>query len=688
MNSAVSVLLRSLALVLGGLHAVPLLAQENLNPFAQGGLTSPLRAASSVAIRGAKSFSDAQIRGAQAQALQEIQEQGASPARADDLAFYIGLFYRKAGFSKSQVDYEIHPGQVVIKIEEGPRTLLRRIVFEGNRSEPDATLFEYMIGAPAESLAREPSKFPYTATEIGAGADRVRGLYLSEGFLKVAVEPSEARFSADGTRADVTLHIAEGPRYMIGEIQFVGPARFSREELIAALGIPSSGPFTQQAPRAMEQHLQSFYRAHGYYQAKVTATADLAPAQGGKIGIRLAVTPGELFHFGHITIRNETERPRLRPSFLQHRLAPLRDQTYEAAKLDEVYREMLRTGLFENLRITPEAVGRNELRLHVTAREAKAKELGFTVGAGSYEGASVGLRLGDRDLFGRGRPLSFSADYSQRGLRGELLYVDPWLFDTRMTLRARLYAEAREEIGYSKNRQGARLDLGRKFLPHLEIGSFLEAAQVRTKPLEIPPELIGPLNYGIGTIGLTQNSDFRNDPLNPRRGFVINSSVELSTLDRGTSFVRTTGRVSYYLPIGKTMLAFGARGGLLSAPAHEIPIDDRFFNGGANTVRSFAERELGPKDKGGAPLGGDLFTVFNLEYTFPLARGFEAAAFVDAGSLRNNDAPMCGDLRYGIGVGLRYKLPIGPLRLDYGINPDRRPGEDFGAFHFSFGFAF
>src|SRR5205814_1805787 len=132
------------------------------------------------------------------------------------------------------------------------------------------------------------------------------------------------------------------------------------------------------------------------------------------------------------------------------RFATLRGQVYSAAKLDELYRELLRTGLFETLRVSPSAIPGDQVALDITASEAKAKEVGFTVGGGSYEGGSVGLRLGDRDLFGNGRPLSFAVDYSQRGLRGELLYVDPWLFDSRMAMRARLFSESRDELGYAK----------------------------------------------------------------------------------------------------------------------------------------------------------------------------------------------------------------------------------------------
>jgi outer membrane translocation and assembly module TamA len=146
----------------------------------------------------------------------------------------------------------------------------------------------------------------------------------------------------------------------------------------------------------------------------------------------------------------------------------------------------------------------------------------------------------------------------------------------------------------------------------------------------------------------------------------------------------------------QSSIAFGARAGIIhsltgSGPeeATAIPIDERFFNGGAATVRSFGERDLGPHDPKDHPIGGEFFTVFNVEYTFPILGELQGAVFTDAGNLLPTSEELgLNDMRYAVGAGLRYKLPVGPIRLDYGVNPDPRPDEDFGAFHFSFGFAF
>lgn len=650
--------------------------------------TVQAQAKNKIEITGAKAITEQEIRNSQTEEIRDILEKGVTPARADDLAFYISSFYRKAGYSKVTVDYEIHGDKVLIKINEGPHSSLHKLNFTGNHAVDEKTLYDYMIGATPENLARQPAKFPYTTAEVSAGADRVRGLYLSKGYLNVAIDTSKVQLSRDGTQAEVTVAITEGAQFLVGQITFSGETLYPRDQLITALGESPDGPFAPGLAAVMQRNLQSFYKAHGYYQAEVVATADPTLVKGGRVPIAFQINPKGLFRFGSVTVRNETtDHPRLRPDFVPKRFAHLEGQQYDPDKLDETYREMLRTGLFDNLRVSLKPNANHELDMDLTATEAKARELGFTIGFGSYDGITIGARLGDRDLFGTGRPITFSADYSVRGIKGEVLYVDPWLFDTRFALRARLYSEARDEQGYSKNALGLRVDVTRKVMPHLELGVFAEAAQRKVTPNGISEELLGPLDYTIGTIGLTQNSDFRNDPINPGRGFVFNTSYDFSTVQGGDSFLRGLARFSYYLPIGKSMLAFGARGGYITADATNVPIDSRFFNGGSNSVRSFAERDLGPKSHG-HPVGGNVYTVFNIEYTYPITSAFSIAAFVDAGSVTNDDLPDSGDLRYAVGLGVRYKLPIGPIRLDFGLNPDRRQDESIGAVNFSFGFAF
>jgi outer membrane protein insertion porin family len=330
------------------------------------------------------------------------------------------------------------------------------------------------------------------------------------------------------------------------------------------------------------------------------------------------------------------------------------------------------------------------------------------------------VQFRDRDLFGYGRPLTTSIEVSQRGYKGEILYEDPFFFDSDFVFKARLAALTFDFDGYSKFELGGRVELTRKITKYDEASVSFAVRHVKITDADIKPRFLGDQNYFVNTLGFTNTLDMRESPFVTPRGFLINNTLDLASSAFGSDieFIRGTIRTGYYLPFGpkpltpgvvedkpgtplqrwfqQSSIAFGARAGIIhsltvSGPeeATAIPIDERFFNGGSDTVRSFGERDLGPHDHRGHPLGGEFFTVFNIEYTFPIFGELLGAVFTDAGNLLpTSEEPGLDDMRYALGAGLRYKLPVGPIRLDYGVNPDPHPDEDFGAFHFSFGFAF
>ncbi len=681
-----------LAVVILFASASAVRTQDNLSRVVAGaGLLSESvadRSLDKVRFQGNRTLPETELRTAIAGQIQEIVAEGVTPPRADDAAYYLGVYYRNKGFARADVTYRTDGGRLTLVVSEGPRSLLSSVTFTGNAACTNAQLSEYLIGAPLERLAQEPEQFPFNANGIAAGAGRVRDFYVSEGYLDATVDASDATMSAEGTRAAVTVRIVEGPKYTFGAVNIIEPQEvFSPEQLRTALGVDPTGAYSAGKVISMQRNLQSYFKGQGYFEATVTTDADPKRSTAGSVPITFNVKAGALFRFGETHVRNENGR--LRRDFLPKRFAHLRGETYDPKQLDETFREMLRTSLFNNLRITTTARAGNLVDLDLLVEEAPAREIGFTLGFGSYDGATIGFRAGDRNLFGNGRPLSFGAEMSQRGLLGELLYVDPWLFDTRFSLRSRLYSVVREEEGYSKSALGLRFDLGRQVAPNLEAALFASIEKVAISDATIDLTEIGLTDYLLSDVGLTLTYDRRDDPISPSRGFVASGSLDVGLLDGEPAFTRGAVRFSYYLPLPKNLLfAIGGRAGVISPIVDQIPIDVRFFNGGGNSVRSFAERDLGPKDAAGNPLGGEFYTVFNAELTFPLWKALQGAVFVDAGNLTDFDEAGLADMRYGVGAGLRYKLPVGPLRIDYGVNPSPRADEERGAFHFSFGFAF
>jgi len=417
---------------------------------------------------------------------------------------------------------------------------------------------------------------------------------------------------------------------------------------------------------------------------------------------------------------------RLRPSYIERRFTSLRGKIYSPKEVDERFRKLMRSGLFTNLQIKPVPVGGDQLHLDISAEEAKPKEFGLSLGYGTYAGAIVGASYRDRNLFGYGRPLTTSAEYSQRGYKGEILFEDPYLFDTENHLKVQVSALTFDFDGYSKFELGGRVELSRDFTKQYRLGAFVSARHVEVTSSDIPPFFLGRESYQVNTFGFTQTLDLRENPLVSPRGFIFDNTFDVAAdaLGSQVEFIRSTARVTFYLPFAsrdalpqtaaieepkgsaigrwfrRSSLALGARAGIIHPLGDtgtlysQIPIDERFFNGGSSTVRSFTERDLGPHE-GGDPIGGEFFSVFNVEYTFPIFGELQGAIFWDAGNLLPNakdpfDGVDAGlqNMRYAIGIGLRYQLPIGPIRIDYGVNPDPAEEEAAGAFHFSFGFAF
>jgi outer membrane protein insertion porin family len=678
------------------------------------------RQTSIIEFRGQQAFKEKELQTALKEEITTIEDFGLSPARADDLAFFLEVFYRKHGYAKVDVHYVIESGdRLRLDINEGPRFVLGTVTFDGNAHEPTDKLFEYIVGPTRERYSRLEKRLPFVAADLEEGTHLVQRFYVAEGFLNAVVDPPRDKFQPESSDVDVAVPIHEGLQYFFGNITFGGQTVYGAEALRGQISDLLQRPYTDVRVEDIPRRLEAYFKARGYYDVKVVADGAPDEAVNGRVPVHIVVSPGAVYHFDGVTV---TGLRRLHPGFVTKRFTRLEGKTYSPDVLDERFRTLMKTGQFNVLQIKPVPVDGHLLRLDISAEEAKSKEFGFWVGFDTYEGALAGVQVGDRDLFGYGRPLTATIEVSQRSYRGEILYEDPFFFDTDFVFTARVFALTFDYDGYSKFELGGRFELSRKITKFDEASLTFSARHVDITDSEIRPSfLLGPDNYQVDTIGFTNTLDLRESPYVNPRGFLVGNTFDVasSALGSDIEFIRSTMRVGYYLPFGpkpltpgvvedqppgtplqrwfrQSSIAFGARAGVINSltssgsdEATAIPIDERFFNGGATTVRSFAERDLGPHDNHGHPVGGEFFTVFNVEYTFPIFGELQGAVFTDAGNLLPTSEDIgLNDMRYAIGAGLRYKLPVGPIRLDYGVNPDPHEFEDFGAFHFSFGFAF
>ncbi|MEP6821516.1 MAG: BamA/TamA family outer membrane protein [Chthoniobacterales bacterium] len=668
---------------------------------------------SNLTIIGATAFKEEELRSQLKEQLTSIAALGLTAARADDTAFLLELFYRKRGFEKANVTYSISGNQLRLVIDEGARITLNEVAFSGNAHVGSDKLLEFVEGPTREHSNTVSGSLPFVRDDLTEGADLVRRLYISEGFLNVTVQEPQYRFLAGGSQVNVRIAISEGQQYFFGDIRFGGQPIFEAEALRQEMAGLLREPYTDGRLADIPRRLEAYYKKRGYYAVKVNAMGEPQGARGGRVPVRITIAPGPIYYFDG---SNVTGLQRLRPSFVTKRFNKLSGKKYNPALVDDTFRDLLKTGLFNILKIKPEPIEGNQLHLQISAEEAKAKEFGFSGGYGTFLGFIAGASYTDRNIFGTGRSLGTSVEYSGRSYTGAVVFEDPYFLNTDYRLRLRAFGTKFDFDGYSKFEYGGRAELERQFNKQYKLTAVLGARKVDVTEKGIDPVFLGRTNYLINTIGYAQTLDLRKNPLAEPRGFVFDNTFDYAgnAIGSQVELVRATGRVSYYLPFAKenkvvnvnpsaleeeesgwerwfrrSLFAVGARAGVVQGlNGSGVPIDERFYNGGGTSVRSFAERDLGPMSNGN-PIGGEFFTVFNVEYTFPIYGELKLAVFGDAGNLlpRAEDASL-DNLRFGVGLGLRYALPVGPLRIDYGVNPNRRAGEAFGAFHFSFGFAF
>jgi outer membrane protein insertion porin family len=646
-----------------------------------------------IEFEGNSAFKDRQLREGIARQIQSIEEFGLDEANVYDAVFFLESFYRRHGYSQAEVTSNVlGPWQLRLIVNEGPLTRVGAITFIGNHAYDTATLTNYLLGPTRERYPRirQDTRLPFIESDIFFGAELIRRLYAAEGYLNAVVNPPEFTPNSDSTSAAISLTIVEGIQFRFGAIQFEGPLVFPRETLLAEIAEDKKSFYTAGRLASARRRLEDFYKKRGYFTISVEASGDPASARDGKVRALFQIEPGPIYRFDGVTVSGTQ---RVKPSFIEKRLRRLQGEVYNPALIDRRFRELIETGLFRDLRITPQAIESDLVRLDVRVEEAKSKELGLGLGYGSFYGLIVDVNYTNRNLFGTGSRLSITPEWNQRGISGEVIYTDPWFFDTDYRLKLRLYALTSTLKGYSKNEVGFSPSLSRQITDHWEVSAFVLAKYVAlTEILISPSSLVGPEDYSVVGIGVAQTLDYRNNKVLPTRGFIFDTSLDFAPNDIGSiSFIRGRIRFSYYVPVtAKSSLALGVRAGLISPlSSQELPIDERFFNGGATTVRSFSELTLGPRDNAGYPLGGESFTVFNIEYTFPIWGDVYGALFVDAGNVVQNAANFgVEDMRYAIGGGLRYNLPIGAIRFDYGLNPSPKPGEAQGAFHFAIGVAF
>ncbi|HKX46769.1 MAG TPA: BamA/TamA family outer membrane protein, partial [Planctomycetota bacterium] len=360
------------------------------------------------------------------------------------------------------------------------------------------------------------------------------------------------------------------------------------------------------------------------------------------------------------------------------------------------------TGVFDGVTVElgPPAGEDPTLRpLEVTLSEFPSREFFVEPGYGSYEEWRVLAGFRERNLFGTGRGLRLEGLLSTKSREALLGLTDRALLDSGVLADLTFKALEREEPSFTREEYTAALALSWAIRERVEGLVRYQYTDSQAKDVQItdPAAAAAENDLDISSIAFAPRYDSRDNVLMPASGLLAELALEWGGgwIGSELDFVRPSVNLTAYLPLAEerdAALAVTLRSGVIvpTGDIDPIPLQERYFNGGSNTVRAFEQDELGPVDADGNPLGGETFGLLSVELRRRIAGGLHGAAFVDAGNVLPDAADYFSleDVRWGPGLGVRWLTPVGPLRFDVAWNPDPKPSESDVVLHFALGVSF
>lgn len=667
--------------------------------------------------QGNEFFSESQLRSLAAYELADLNSPAYGKSAADDAAFQMETSYKKAGFAFAAVRYLYEPGpdnssKVSFIIEEGPRVLLADLVFSGNTFFSTDLLQTFFQGA--QHLPAAAGSSFYVEADIKKAISKIIDLYYSEGFPEAVVRLAGPVYTDDRSRVALHLEIIEGRCITIERIEISGDLVSGAAAGLEKISTDLTGlPFFKRRKLLIRSRITEIYGNLGYPDVEVRVE-EKTPAAGGII-LTADIKSGPLVSIAGLSVIGNN---RTQTSFINSRLALGAGDLFSLDKKRESFRSIYETGLFSRVDITLEPAEKPETRiLKVEVAEAPSREMFFESGWGSYEMLRLGAGFRDRNFHGSGRIIRSEGRVSFKGENLLLSMTDPWFLGTDLVADLPLKYSRRQEPSFTRKETGLSFVLSKK-LTKILFGS-LEYSFRLTSITDLDANVSlenTDTGYNMASIKAQTTWDTRNDPFLPTSGYRNFIAAETADIILGSdvALLRFTAGARFFLPLTSDLtLGFRYNTGLTAPGRNQVslPLGERFYNGGENTVRSFRESRLGPLDLDGDPVGGMAFNVASIELRRRLAKNFAMSLFADLGNVSPNrsraedEKPAFSessqvlettlseyfrDFRPAIGIGCQYLLPVGPVRLDLAWNPDQREknSEEQYNIHFSIGMAF
>jgi outer membrane protein insertion porin family len=622
-------------------------------------------------------------------------------------------YYKKEGFYfvkiTSRMEEAAAPPSVTVTfvIKEGPRSKLEHIILTGNETLKSDRIKKAMELRESGIIFKERA----TDEAVKQDAERIRNLYESEGFLKAQVQPAPIKFYDNDTRADVTFAITEGPRTYVLSREIIDGDGVPKKKVEAAITQKVGEPFNPQEVKGDQNNILNQFSEAGYIGATMDTKQELVD-EGRGVNLSYVIKQGDPVKIGKIILRgNEAAKDKV----VLRELLFKTGEPFDYEKILRSQQKIYQLGLFSKVRIQPvdpEKIESSKDML-VSVRERDPGRVEFGAGYGDWDRLRGFAQVGYVDLFGLGHSISLRGDASFKQTKAIATYKWPWFLGYNLSYQTSLVYLNADKPNYHILDYIGVTGFYKTFGDHITSSLNYQYERVKfsnvARGAVLAPEDLN--KSSLASIIPSAVFDYRDNPFNPTKGSLHAVILKYASTYFGSTvnMLKATAQTSWYFPVYKGVIAgFSARGGIASSLQHimDIPISERFFIGGASSLRGYAYESVAPLDTAGNPVGGDTMAIFNAELRFPLPYNFGLVTFLDAGNawllnkhVKPPSAAVPGQtfnitssggngLRYGAGLGIRYQTPVGPLRLDYGFKVNRRPGESIGELHFTLGEAF
>jgi outer membrane protein insertion porin family len=442
--------------------------------------------------------------------------------------------------------------------------------------------------------------------------------------------------------------------------------------------------------------ITDYYAERGY--AFATVRPDIKKsASGGRLDVEFKIEKGDLVYIDRISIKGNT---RTRDNVIRRELKVSEGGIFDSKALRQSTQALQRLEYFEEVNITPEP-SLDPTRMNIVIAVKEKSTGNFSIGAGysSVDNLIFMGEISENNFLGRGDRLSLAANIGGSSSRYNLGYTNPRLNDSELSWGADLFDSEREYDDYTKDSRGGDLRIGYPVWEKWRmVGMYSYTDTDLTDVSEYASYVIrNSVDLHVtSAVKVSLVRDSRDRILSASKGSYNLLSAEYAggPFAGDAEFTKLEGSTSWYFPMfWKTVFHFkGSAGQVFENETDKLPVYERFYLGGINTVRGFDYGDISPLDPvTGERIGGDKMWYTNWEILFPLAesQGVQGLVFFDAGQVLDDDEDWALDsYRESVGLGLNWLSPMGPLKIVWGYNLDPLDDEDNSVWDFSVGGTF